>query len=101
MIIDGSGSVGKRNFKKNMKFFKNLVKQFPLGTNANRFAAIQYSKTAKVEFGFDDNLTDKKLDKAIGKINWMKGITRTDKALKLARETLEKTVSWCHFLCSF
>jgi len=88
-VIDGSSSVRETNFKKTLTFLETLAKQFPVGPDANRFAAIQFSSSARMEFDFNDNLNDKSVLRAIAHIRYLKGGTSTGRAIDKAIDVMQ------------
>ena len=90
-VVDGSGSVAKKKFKKGIDFVNTVIKQFKIGKNENRIGVIQFSSKSRTEFGFNEYLDNEKVAKAIDSITYMKGGTRTDKAINMAIDVM-KTV---------
>ena len=90
-VVDGSGSVGKKKFKKGIDFVNTVVKQFRVGKNENRIGVIQFSSKSRTEFAFDEYLDNEKVAKAIDSIAYTKGGTRTDRAINMAMDIM-KTV---------
>ena len=48
LVVDGSGSVGARNFAKIKEFLQTFVRQFSIGQSQTRVAFLQFSDTVKV-----------------------------------------------------
>ena len=89
LLVDGSTSVKKKNFKKVKRFLQKLVQELNVGTNTNRVALIQFSEKVKTktEFGFDRYYEPRKISLAISKMAYHSGQrTMTGNALRLANE---------------
>ena len=48
LVVDGSGSVGARNFAKIKEFLQTFVSQFSIGQSQTRVAFLQFSDTVQV-----------------------------------------------------
>ena len=48
LVVDGSGSVGARNFAKIKQFLQTFVRQFSIGQSQTRVAFLQFSDTVQV-----------------------------------------------------
>ena len=66
--MDGSGSVGSRDFETAKQFVLQLASDFTIGIDATRVAVIQYSRSPRVEFDFNDHLSIENLTMAINRI---------------------------------
>ena len=89
LIVDGSTSVKRQNFKKVRRFLQKLVMELNVGKNNNRIALIQFSEETetKVEFGFDRYYEARKIGRAINKMAYQSGRkTMTGQALGLAND---------------
>ena len=69
---------------------QDVVNQFPVGKEANRFGVIQYSTEAEIEFSFSKYDTNKKVLKALEKIKYQEGYTRTERAINLVINEIKK-----------
>ena len=91
IVLDKSKSVRIRNLKEVMKFLKNLIKKFHPAPDADHFGFITFNKKANLVFNFADSEYHDK-DALLAKIDNepMKLLygTRTDLALKMARDEL-------------
>ncbi|ELT91892.1 hypothetical protein CAPTEDRAFT_143702, partial [Capitella teleta] len=87
-MLDGSGSVGKKNFGKIKEFLSNVVDRFDIGPQNTRIAVIQYSTDSVIEFDFDDYKTKEEVMDAIEGIEYEGGGTMTHKALDQMRTEL-------------
>ena len=91
LIVDGSTSVKRQNFKKVRRFLQKLVMELNVGENNNRIALIQFSEETKtkVEFGFDRYYDARKIGRAINKMAYQSGqMTMTGHALGLANDQI-------------
>lgn len=90
IILDGSGSVGKNNFKITKEFVQSLMSHFSVSTKATHFGVITYSTNSNLEF----DLANPKyhdvveLKKRVMEIKYPGQWTRTDRALEMAAQKL-------------
>ncbi len=56
-IVDGSGSVGERNFEKIKSFLKKIVDTTVVGRDQSRIGLIQFSSTVNTEFSLNQFTT--------------------------------------------
>ncbi|XP_048581312.1 uncharacterized protein LOC5512067 isoform X7 [Nematostella vectensis] len=91
-LVDSSGSIGRRNWGRTKAFIKHIIDEFEIGPDRSRVAAIYYSTEPKITFGFDyfkgNDITKNNYNQLIDKMEWLRGYTFIDKALKLANEEL-------------
>ena len=87
-IVDSSGSISKRNFKKELQFVKEVASTFKMGPNQSQIAVISYSDDAKVEIGFGEYSNVNDLNSAVDRVKHQRKRTRIDKALDLASKRL-------------
>lgn len=87
-VVDSSGSIGRSNWERVKRFLKALVSKLDVSPSATHLAVISYSTNPKVELRFnglqDNDEVNRKLDDMI----WQRGLTYTDKALRLANRDL-------------
>ncbi|KAI8478025.1 Cartilage matrix protein, partial [Branchiostoma belcheri] len=83
-VVDGSGSVGRRNFEKVKGGIKKIVGDFSIALLTTRVGVVQYSHVVRQEFALDTfgNLQD--LESGIQGIPYMGGGTRTGAAIEYA-----------------
>lgn len=89
MIVDTSGSISRRNFRKLIKFIQDMLDGFDISEKGTHVAVVEYSTNASVPLRFNDFsgafLNSANLKRAISNnINHSRGYTYIDKALKLA-----------------
>ena len=89
-IVDSSGSISRRNWKRMQAFLKDMVQEFHSGPFGARFAIVVYSTNAEVSLKFNDlqNNTEynQKIMEVIDGLRHQRGFTFIDKALKLTRQ---------------
>ena len=87
-LIDSSGSISRRNWKKLLQFIKNTIEAFNISPSGSHIASVSYSSNAKVDFKFNTltgtRLTVQELHKMVDKIKHQRGFTYIDRALQLA-----------------
>ena len=86
LIIDGSVSVGKDNFKKGLEFFSDLVGHLSVSPQGTHVGTIVYGSTATLKFNLakSEYHSLSKLQDAIKAFDYPGGGTRTDLALEMA-----------------
>ncbi|PFX15219.1 Collagen alpha-1(XII) chain [Stylophora pistillata] len=82
-IIDSSGSIGLRNYRKQKIFVKEMAKSFGLSPNGSRAAMVVYSNSASVKARFGEFAEETELARAVDGLPYERGLTRIDKALEL------------------
>ena len=88
LIIDSSGSIGKRNWEKMKRFVKSLLSKLDISSSTTQVAVIAYSTNPVVEMRFWNSQSIDKSNDVIDGIPWQRGFTYTDKALQLAASDL-------------
>ena len=83
-VIDGSGSVGPKNFKRCLQFIKNVVQTFVISRRFTRVGAILYNNRAYKIFGFNRHGNKNQVIRAVSLIRYPKGGTKTGRALNYA-----------------
>lgn len=76
-LVDGSGSVGRPNFKYIRNFISATAGAFQIGEDRTRVGVVQYSNDAQTEFNLNKHLTRPALLKAIGSLPYKGGDTMT------------------------
>ncbi|CAE1302786.1 unnamed protein product [Acanthosepion pharaonis] len=86
-VLDSSTSIWSEDFKRQLKFVRNLVNSFDIGTGKSqvRVGVITFSDDAHLEFSFDKYTSRNELEDAILAIPYRSGITNTAAALRMAR----------------
>ena len=88
MIVDGSGSISRRNFIKLKDFMQDLLDGFDISEEGTHIAVIEYSTQASLKIKFNDfsgaRLNAANIKRKILGIKREKGYTYIDKALRLA-----------------
>ena len=80
-ILDASGSVGLRNFRRCLAFVQNMARVFTISRSYTRFAVVVYSSRASKKFGFNRYTNRRSLLRAIGRIRYTGGGTKTGYAI--------------------
>ena len=90
IIVDTSGSISRRNFRRLLRFIKSIVDSFEIGDELTHIALIEYSTQASVQLKFNDltggKLTSYNVERRVQGIPHSRGYTYIDKALRLANE---------------
>ncbi|XP_047127311.1 collagen alpha-1(XII) chain [Hydra vulgaris] len=88
ILLDASSSVTLNNWEKTLEFVQDFSKEFKMGSTGIRFAVIDFSDAATLQIDIlDPSLwSNEAFNEKISNIEYSMGKTRTDLALKLARE---------------
>ncbi|XP_020632434.1 coadhesin-like isoform X5 [Orbicella faveolata] len=88
LIVDTSGSIGRRDFKKLLDFIEEIVDEFDISEDGTRIAIVEYSTNPSVQVKFNDfsgaALNAANLKRKVRKIPHNRGKTYIDKALAMA-----------------
>lgn len=88
MIVDTSGSISRRNFKRLIEFIEDMLDGFDISEHGTHVAVVEYSTKPSVQLRFDDfsgaMLNAANLKRKVRKIPHSRGYTYIDKALQLA-----------------
>jgi len=87
-VLDGSGSVGTENFRRQLAFVSNFTSQFEIGPNTARLAVVTYGTNVTDHFFLDSFLTKSTLMSHIGSIHYPDGETSTHLALQFVENTI-------------
>ena len=87
-IIDGSGSVGVHNFNRCLQFIKNIVRTFIISRRFTRVGVVLYNTRAFKVFGFSRYENKNQVLRAVSRIVYPKGGTKTGQAIKYASHYL-------------
>lgn len=90
-IIDGSGSIeayGKGNFKRCLNFVKRMVVSFKISKRFTRVGVVLFSYRPRLIFSFNSYSRKRDILRAIDKIKYPKGGTKTGLAISYAQRVL-------------
>lgn len=87
-IVDSSGSVGRANFVRSLNFIKNLVSSFVISPRNSRVGILVYSHRVIPVFSFDQYKGLRSVLRAIDRIGYTGGGTKTGQALSYSRRYL-------------
>lgn len=94
-ILDGSGSISKKNWGRIKEFVKRIVDAFDVSPDGTHFALLEYSTDPKVYLRFNDfadaQLNGVNVKRKVEEILQSKGKTFIDKALELANQEIFTT----------
>ncbi|XP_051557636.1 collagen alpha-1(XXI) chain-like [Myxocyprinus asiaticus] len=83
-IIDGSSSLGVPNFETAKRWLINITNGFDVSTRHTQVAVVQYSDTPRLEIPLGKHQNSQELVEAIASIPYLRGNTRTGRAIKFA-----------------
>lgn len=88
LIVDTSGSISRRNFRKLLDFIEEMVDGFDISEDGTRIAIVEYSTNPSVQVKFNDlsgaALNAANLKRKVRKIPHVRGKTYINKALAMA-----------------
>ena len=84
-IVDSSGSVGRANFVRSLNFIKNLVSSFVISPRNSRVGILLYSHRVIPVFSFGQYKGLASVLRAIDRIKYIGGGTKTGRALSYSR----------------
>lgn len=90
-LIDGSGSIeayGKGNFKRCLDFVKRMVVSFKISQRLTRVGVVLFSHRPRLIFSFSTYTIARDILKAIDRIRYPRGGTKTGMAMYYAQRTL-------------
>ncbi|CAD5124625.1 DgyrCDS12894 [Dimorphilus gyrociliatus] len=85
-IIDSSGSIGKDNYVKQMKFIRDFCDKLDISPTASQVAAVSFGLTARLDFDFKQHQDKASLLTAIDGISYMQSYTNTSGGIRRAIE---------------
>ncbi|KAK3705144.1 hypothetical protein RRG08_005532 [Elysia crispata] len=85
LLLDASGSLGKRNFVRTLHFVEGIVDFFTIGPDSVRVGLATFAKYVGNRIWLDQYMNKTSLLEAVHAIRYSKGNTKTNMALKLAR----------------
>ncbi|XP_059181151.1 IgGFc-binding protein-like [Centropristis striata] len=86
ILVDGSGSIGRLNFRLVRMFLENLVNAFDVGINTTRIGLVQYSGDPRIEWHLNAFSTKDAVIDAIKNLPYKGGGTLTGLALSYVME---------------
>ena len=89
-LIDSSGSIGKTNWRRMLKFMKTLSNKLMLSPDRARIAVVSFSIGATLHFGLDSHGTLKSTEYAIDHIRWTGFWTNIGAGLKVTKDQVFK-----------
>ena len=100
LVVDGSRSIGTRDFEKIRKFLIKLVKSVVVNPNMTHFGLLQFSTVQKtrIEFSLDYSHRESILLNLIRRLKYQAGQqTRTGHALKIVDQEVGALASYICF----
>jgi len=88
-VLDGSSSVGPRNFTVAQNFINGIVDEFNVSPQGVQIGLLQYSTAPRIEFNLGAQKTKEAVKGAVKNVEWILGDTHTAYAL---RETYNSMV---------
>ena len=92
LILDGSGSISRRNWLKMKTFAKAMIDKFNVSEDGTHVGIIEYSTNATLAIKFNDltgeELTPENIYKKVDEMKQSKQLTYIDRALQLANDEL-------------
>ncbi|XP_048579524.1 collagen alpha-3(VI) chain isoform X2 [Nematostella vectensis] len=85
-LMDSSGSIGVRDYKKEKQFVQGLSDIFDISPGQSRASLIIYSDFPKLIFDLEDGVTNQNITSVLKNLEYLRGRTRIDKALMMAEE---------------
>ena len=87
LLIDESGSVGRRNFPKQLDFCNTLVDSLTIGADDVRVGAVTFSNAPVFHFALDSYTTSTDLKTAISNIGYARGGTDIAAGINYVKDT--------------
>merc|ERR1711981_208749 len=81
-VLDGSSSVGPKNFTVVQNFINGIVDKFSVSPGGVKIGLLQYSTSPRIEFNLNDHKTKKSVKAAVKNIDWILGDTHTALAFR-------------------
>lgn len=88
LLVDGSYSIGLKNFAKVRSFLEVLVNSFDVGPNMVQLSLVQYSRDPHTEFALNTHADISGVVKAVRTFPYRGGSTNTGKAMTYVRERI-------------
>ena len=83
-ILDSSGSVGRRNWRRMKDFTKNLISNITKMNNNTRISIIVFGTNPVMEITFDEPYSPER----VNNLRHLKGYTFIDRALRMAAQVM-------------
>lgn len=83
-LIDSSGSISGKNYRKVKTFVANLAANFNISPRGSRAAVVLYSTGASTDIKFTDFTSSESFGRAVQQLRHHRGFTRIDLALQRA-----------------
>ena len=83
-LVDSSGSISSRNYRKVKTFVANLAAKFNISPRGSRAAVVLYSTSASTVIKFTDFTSSQSFTSAVQSLEHQRGFTRIDLALQRA-----------------
>lgn len=87
--VHSSGNLTPSNYRKEKEFVKRVAATLNIATGRSRIALILYSNFATAPVRLDEEKTLASFDKLVDGLPHERGVTRIDRALKLARSMFD------------
>merc|ERR1711881_362260 len=81
-VLDGSSSVGPKNFTVAQNFINGIVDKFNVSPQGVKVALLQYSTRPRIEFNLNDHTSKAAVKQAVENVQWILGDTHTALALR-------------------
>merc|ERR1712226_1509297 len=81
-VLDGSSSVGPKNFTVAQNFINGIADKFNVSPDGVKIGLLQYSTAPRIEFNLNDHKTKESVKQAVKNIDWILGDTHTALALR-------------------
>ncbi|KAG2461495.1 PTGIS synthase, partial [Polypterus senegalus] len=81
ILVDGSWSIGRSNFKRVREFLENLMMSFNIGWHKTRIALTQYSGDPRIEWNLNNFSSNAEIQTAVRNFRYKGGNTFTGLAL--------------------
>ena len=88
ILVDGSYSIGLKNFAKVRAFLEVLVNSFDVGAHKVQLSLVQYSRDPHTEFALNTHHDINAVVKAVRAFPYRGGSTNTGKAMTYVRERI-------------
>ncbi|XP_071096333.1 uncharacterized protein [Haliotis cracherodii] len=90
-VLDCSASLGPVNFKCQLNFLKDVIRDLDVASDRIRVGLVPYTESVFESFGLTRFENKKDILERIDQIKFKSGLTRTDLALKMMRELFQSS----------
>ena len=87
-MLDSSSSIGKKTFREEIFFFKNLAARIGVGSSSSRIAAMTFGRNRKLNIKLNDYSDIKSFNEALDRISTLGDKARLNEALYFAQQEL-------------